>query len=226
MDTPVVIGLSPHRSNIHYSVRPYLSLEDLTTMIKDEILSHTIKTKKTVIFCCKLDDSSLLYVSLRKTLGEYFTFSIGYPDCQPYGVVDMFTCACKVEMKEAILKTFSEVGGKLRVVIAKTAFGMGIDCSDIERIIHWGMPGSLEQYVHETGRAGRDGRPAQAILLYGKAGKYVKEVHTYAKNETDFRRKILYHNFLFYDSSLDNVVGCNCCDVCSIKCVCDNCTRN
>ena len=35
MDTPVVIGLSPHRSNIHYSVRPYLSLEDLTTMIKE-----------------------------------------------------------------------------------------------------------------------------------------------------------------------------------------------
>ena len=103
---------------------------------------HTIKTKKTVIFCRKLDDSSLLYVSLRKTLGEYFTFPIGYPDCQPYRVIDMFTRACKVEMKEAILKTFSEVGGKLRVVIATTAFRMGIDCSDIERIIHWGMPGS------------------------------------------------------------------------------------
>lgn len=81
------------------------------------------------------------YVSLRKTLGD--TFPIGYLDCQPYQVVDMYTRACKMEMKEGILKTFSEVGGKLCVVIATTAFGIGIDCSDIERIIHWGMPGSV-----------------------------------------------------------------------------------
>ena len=85
----------------------------------------------------------------------------------------MYTWACRVEFKETILKSFTSCDGILRV--ATTAFSMGIDCTDIERIIHWGTPGTLEQYVQETGRAGRDGRQAKAILLYGKPGRYVEE---------------------------------------------------
>ena len=87
----------------------------------------------------------------------------------------MYTRACRVEFKVTIFKSFTLCDGILRVVIATTAFSMGIDCPNNERIIHWGTPGTLEQYVQETGRAGMVGRQAKAILLYGKPWRYVEE---------------------------------------------------
>ena len=56
-------------------------------------------------------------------------------------------------------------------MIATSAFGLGVDIPDIRRIIHWGLPSTKEEYVQETGRAGRDGEDAHAILYEGKRGR-------------------------------------------------------
>lgn len=78
----------------------------------------------------------------------------------------MFHATNSVEVKNSILKSFSCSGGRLQILIATIAFGMGINCPDIRRIIHLGPPSDCESYIQETGRAGCDSLTAYAILYY------------------------------------------------------------
>ena len=113
----------------------------------------------------------------------------------------------------------------LRLVIATTAFGMGIDCPDIRQIIHWGMPSSLEEYVQETGRGGHDGNQSRAILYEGKGGKHAStKVKNYVSNTTHCRRRFLFQEFLLYTEDSIKVSGCSCYDVCRKSCTCETCT--
>ncbi len=67
------------------------------------------------------------------------------------------------------------ISGKLNAIAATNAFGMGIDRADVRQVIPYTLPGSLEAYYQEAGRAGRDGQPARATLLYDPQDRALHE---------------------------------------------------
>src|SRR6185437_8718760 len=67
------------------------------------------------------------------------------------------------------------LAGKLEVVVATIAFGMGIDKADIRTVVHVALPGSVEAFYQEIGRAGRDGNASRSILLYSFADRKTQE---------------------------------------------------
>ena len=78
--------------------------------------------------------------------------------------MEMLNSCTNNPVNDQIITSFTK-NQILRLVCATVAFGMGVDCPDVRVVVHLGMPEDIEPYIQETDRAGRDGLPAEAILL-------------------------------------------------------------
>src|ERR1700674_711284 len=77
------------------------------------------------------------------------------------------------ERRQRVQEKF--LAGKVDVMVATIAFGMGIDKPDVRTVIHTALPGSLEAYYQEIGRAGRDGKPSRAILMHSYGDRHTHD---------------------------------------------------
>lgn len=82
---------------------------------------------------------------------------------------DFYHAGLPMELRDK--KQNSWTTGETRIIVSTNAFGMGIDKAEVRFVIHWDMPYSIEEYFQETGRAGRDNKPAFAVLLYSGSDK-------------------------------------------------------
>ena len=222
---PFLVAVPPYRDNITYRVNSKLDLDAFVTFLASELLAERTAFKKTIVYVRTYTDCYKIYTLLKQEMGSRFTEPSGYPNITGYRLLDMFSRVQTAAKRDEVLQSFSEIGGKLRLIIATTAFGMGLDCADVRRIFHWGLPSTLEEYVQESGRSGRDGKMAVAILYPGKQKHASKMVKAYESNSSLCRRRLLFKDFLMYSEKDITVCGCSCCDICEKSCHCVLCTK-
>ncbi len=142
-----VLRTSFERKNISYLVRQV-----------EEKGTYLVKTVKNV------KGTGIVYVRSRKRCREVAELLV------ENGIsADFYHAGLPDELRDK--KQISWSKGDTRVIVATNAFGMGIDKADVRFVIHWDIPDSIENYFQESGRAGRDGKQAWAVLLYSTSDK-------------------------------------------------------
>ena len=161
----------------------------------------------------KVGGSGIIYVRSRKRCKEIAELLVAK------GIsADFYHAGLPAELRDK--KQTAWTAGKTRIIVATNAFGMGIDKAEVRFVIHWDIPDSIESYFQESGRAGRDDKPAYAILLYSAADRKRLEESLRKKFPPVEKIKDVYEalcNFLQvpYGSGKDNVYDFNLYDLVS-----------
>jgi len=141
-----------NRSNLNYIVRPKQeAFGQLLDLLKKN------RGESAIIYCFSRRDTEELAADLRKQGIEALPYHAGLP----------------AETRRATQEKF--IRDEVPVITATIAFGMGIDKPNIRLVVHFDLPKSIEGYYQETGRAGRDGLPAECVLFYSFGDKFKQD---------------------------------------------------
>lgn len=160
-DIKKLLGLDKANVYVTGFDRPNLSFSVIRTPKRMDYVVHYVRqhaNENGIIYCATRKDVDRVYENLTRAGIKVGHYHGGLND----------------EVRREMQNAYAD--DKLQVMVATNAFGMGIDKSNVRYVLHYQMPRNMESYYQEAGRAGRDGAPAECILLY--SGQDV-QVHKY-----------------------------------------------
>ncbi len=166
MKSPLVQTLSYDRPNLYFSVK-------MPERKFDFLLDHLNQESSSIVYCATRKIVDEVYDELKRRGLPVAKYHAGLPDAVRQGHQEDF------------------LYDKKTIMVATIAFGMGIDKSNVREVIHFNLSKSIENYYQEAGRAGRDGEPADAILLYSKQDEVIqRRLIQLGENQEEGYRKL------------------------------------
>jgi ATP-dependent DNA helicase RecQ len=153
---PTVVVTGFDRPNLLYESRRVDRSES-----KDEIILEQLRAES---------GSSIVYCATRKAVDELEPI---LKSAMPGRAIVRYHAGMDPASRTANQERFMETNGA--VAVATNAFGMGINKPDTRLVLHYNIPGTLEAYYQEAGRAGRDGRPARCMILFSPKDRFTQE---------------------------------------------------
>ena len=219
--SPKEISESPNKVNVRYCVQKLansLPIIETFRCLIHELIHKGKSVTRTIIYCQTVKQCSHLFRMFELELGASLYDGERSPKNR---LVEMMHSGSPASVKNHVLDQFGDNSKCLRILIATIAYGMGVNCKGVTRVIHFGPSKSIEAYMQESGRCGRNGEQSDALLLYN--GINVKAADSDMKsyiNATTCRRKLLMKHFGVKTSHSESPTGHMCCDVCAESCQC------
>ena len=213
-DIKKLLGLDEANVYVTGFDRPNLSFSVIRTPKRMDYVVHYVRqhaNENGIIYCATRKDVDRVYENLTRAGVKVGHYHGGLSD----------------EVRREMQNAYAD--DKLQVMVATNAFGMGIDKSNVRYVLHYQMPRNMESYYQEAGRAGRDGAPAECILLYSgqdvQVHKYLIEqsIETPERQEVELRKLQSMIDYCFCSNCLRKYM-LNYFGESTVWTTCDNCS--